>query len=57
MAITYLGKIFIFFGLFLIIFGLLFLLSGKIPFFGRLPGDILIKKQNFTFPSCHLFFN
>jgi len=43
-------------GNFLIIFGVVFILLGifliffeRIPFFGKLPGDILIKKENFTF--------
>ena len=43
------GKILIIFGLFLILFGLIFLLAKRIPFLGKLPGDILIKKKNFTF--------
>ncbi len=29
--------------------GGLFLLSGKVPWLGRLPGDIIIQKKNFTF--------
>jgi hypothetical protein len=29
--------------------GLLLIWSDKIPWIGRLPGDILIKKKNFTF--------
>jgi hypothetical protein len=29
--------------------GLILVLSGKISWIGRLPGDILIKKKNFTF--------
>ena len=52
-------------GNFLIIFGVVFILLGifliffeRIPFFGKLPGDILIKKEDFTlyFPltSCIL---
>ena len=36
-------------GCFLIIFGGLLFLVGKIPGAGRLPGDIVIKKENFTF--------
>ena len=43
------GKILIIFGFFLILFGLIFLLAKRIPFLGKLPGDILIKKKNFTF--------
>jgi len=29
--------------------GLIFSLAGKISWLGRLPGDIIIKKENFTF--------
>jgi len=31
------------------IVGLVFMLADKIPFLGRLPGDILIRRKNFTF--------
>ena len=44
-----LGKTLIFFGALLLGLGLLFTLGGKIPFFGRLPGDFLVQKKNFTF--------
>lgn len=44
-----LGKIIIFFGLVLIIFGLIMLVSPKIPFLEKLPGDIFIKKDGFSF--------
>ncbi|WP_027714703.1 DUF2905 domain-containing protein [Desulfuromonas sp. TF] len=43
------GKILIILGLLLIIAGVLFLHGGKIPFIGRLPGDIRIERGNFTF--------
>ena len=43
-----LGKILILTGIVLIVFGLLFIFSHKLPF-GKLPGDIVIKKGNFTF--------
>ncbi|WP_291494157.1 DUF2905 domain-containing protein [Desulfurella sp.] len=42
------SKFLIFAGVLLILFGLLFSLSSKLPF-GRLPGDIIIRKGNFTF--------
>ena len=42
------GKILIFIGIILIIAGILFVFAGKIPWFGKLPGDIYIKKENFT---------
>ena len=44
-----LGKGLIFLGLILIVFGLILNFAGKIPYLGRLPGDIYIKKDNFTF--------
>jgi len=43
------GKILIFAGIFAVILGLLFFFGDKIPFLGKLPGDIYIKKKNFTF--------
>jgi len=43
------GKILILLGLLLILAGVLFLYGGKIPFLGRLPGDIRIERENFTF--------
>jgi uncharacterized membrane protein len=43
------GKILIFVGFLLIFLGLIFSFAEKIPYLGRLPGDILIKKENFTF--------
>ncbi len=44
-----LAKLLIFSGIILIIVGLVFLSVGKIPGLGKLPGDILIHKENFTF--------
>lgn len=42
------GKILIAAGILLLALGLLLLLSDKIPFLGKLPGDIFIKKGKFT---------
>lgn len=44
-----LGRIMIFAGAVIIVVGLLVVLLGKIPYFGKLPGDIIIKKENFSF--------
>ncbi|WP_068512173.1 DUF2905 domain-containing protein [Caldimicrobium thiodismutans] len=44
-----LGKFLILFGIIFIALGLLLLLLPKIPFLGRLPGDIYIKRDSFTF--------
>ncbi len=44
------GKILILFGVVLVIVGLLLMFFEKLPLgMGRLPGDILIKKDNFVF--------
>ena len=44
-----LGKMLVLLGVFIIVMGLLLLLGEKIPWIGRLPGDILIKRERFTF--------
>ena len=44
-----LGKILIFFGILSLFLGTLFLLGGKVPWLGHLPGDIVIQKKNFQF--------
>jgi hypothetical protein len=49
MAIESIGKSLIIFGIVLIVIGALFFVMGKIPWFGRLPGDIIFKSDNMTF--------
>ncbi len=44
-----LGKMLILMGVFIILIGVLLLIGEKIPWIGRLPGDIIIRKKNFTF--------
>jgi uncharacterized membrane protein len=44
-----LGKMLIFFGAVLILVGGAILLAGKIPWIGKLPGDIFVQKKNFSF--------
>ena len=44
-----LGRALIFFGVILTSFGLALLLIPKIPWVGRLPGDIVIQRERFTF--------
>lgn len=44
-----LGKTIIIFGVVLVVLGVLLVASPKIPFLGKLPGDVLIKKDGFTF--------
>jgi len=43
-----LGKLLILLGVFIILIGLLLLIGEKIPWIGRLPGDFIIRKKNFT---------
>jgi hypothetical protein len=48
-VIQYIGKFLITFGIVIIAVGSLLLLSGKLSWLGRLPGDIIVQKKNFTF--------
>ncbi len=43
------GKVLMVVGLLLVAVGAVIWLGGKIPGIGRLPGDIFIKKGNFSF--------
>jgi len=43
------GKSLIILGIIILIIGALFLWGNKIPFLGRLPGDIFIRRGNFSF--------
>ncbi len=44
-----LGKIILIIGAVMVLLGGIMLLAGKIPGVGRLPGDILVQRGNFTF--------
>ena len=44
-----LGRLLLLFGVVLVVLGGLLFLAGKVPFLGRLPGDIVIERKNFTF--------
>ncbi len=43
------GKMLIILGIFMVIAGIVLVFIPKIPLIGRLPGDIVIRKGNFTF--------
>ena len=45
----FLGKSLVVFGVILALVGLVLMFSDKIPFLGKLPGDIHIKRENFEF--------
>jgi len=43
------GKTLIIIGAVTMVLGAILLVSGRIPWLGRLPGDIIVQKKNFTF--------
>ncbi len=43
------GRLLILVGVMLVILGLIINYFGKIPFLGKLPGDISIERENFKF--------
>ena len=43
------GRLLLLIGIFMVIAGLVLIFLPKIPFIGRLPGDFVIKRGNFTF--------
>ena len=44
-----LGKILLIVGGIIVILGLILIFSQHIPFLGKLPGDIFVKKEGFSF--------
>jgi hypothetical protein len=46
---TSLGKTLIVIGLVVALIGVILSFAGRIPWLGRLPGDIYVKRENFTF--------
>ena len=49
MAFNQIGKLLILFGALVVVIGVVMLFFDKIPFLGKLPGDIHVKKGNFVF--------
>ncbi len=45
----HIGRLLVLFGVVIAAIGLLIVFLGKIPWLGRLPGDIVLHKKNFTF--------
>ena len=46
---TLMGKMLIVMGIILILLGIIMTVGPKIPWMGKLPGDIIIKKEHFSF--------
>jgi len=49
LGLGFLGKLLILLGVFIILIGVFLLLGERVPWVGRLPGDFIIRKKNFTF--------
>ena len=47
-AMNELGKLLIIIGAVLLLVGGLLVLGARLPWFGNLPGDIVVKRDNFT---------
>jgi hypothetical protein len=43
------GKMLVILGFVLVLVGLSFMFADKIPYIGRLPGDIYVRKERFSF--------
>jgi DUF2905 family protein len=49
LATINIGKILVAFGLLMVLAGVVLMLVGRVPWIGRLPGDIHFQRGNFTF--------
>ena len=47
--LSLMGKYLLWAGIFFLVLGGLMIMAGKVPFWGRLPGDIRFERANFTF--------
>ena len=43
------GKLLIVMGVLIAVIGVVIVLAGRLPWIGRLPGDIYVRRGNFTF--------
>jgi len=48
MAAESLGRMVLYIGIVLVLIGAFFILVGKVPWFGRLPGDIVYRREGLT---------
>jgi len=47
-GMQHIGRLLVIFGAVIAAVGMLVILSGKLPWLGRLPGDIVLQRKNFT---------
>lgn len=43
------GKTLVYIGILLVVVGVVFFLGGKLPWLGRLPGDLMIERGGYTY--------
>jgi len=48
-GLHHIGRLLVIMGAIIAAAGLLLMLGEKLPWLGRLPGDIVVRKKNFTF--------
>jgi len=48
MAVEPLGKMLLYIGVILVLIGGFFMIMAKLPWFGRLPGDIIYQREGLT---------
>ena len=48
MAVESLGRMILYIGIILVLIGGFFILAAKVPWFGRLPGDIIYRRGGMT---------
>ena len=49
MTLDDLGKVLIGFGLLIVLLGVVLLVAGRVPWLGRLPGDIYVRRGQWAF--------
>jgi DUF2905 family protein len=47
--VSEIGKLLIVFGVLIAVVGVVIVLAGRLPWIGRLPGDIYVRRGHFTF--------
>ncbi|PIS29017.1 DUF2905 domain-containing protein [Candidatus Saganbacteria bacterium CG08_land_8_20_14_0_20_45_16] len=48
MAVESLGRLILYIGVILVLIGGFFILVGRVPWFGRLPGDFIYRREGLT---------